>query len=106
MTDATTHNNAKLERMSKPVPVTVKGNVIEQKPALVGPFKRSDIELLLEAVKLTPHLNLVAGAAEALILQAFGLQEKFNPESYEISAFEYLKLSKAIQLQEQAESST
>lgn len=51
MTDATTHIIAKLERMLQPVPVTVNGNVIEQRPALVGPFKRSDIELLIKAAK-------------------------------------------------------
>lgn len=104
MTDATTHIIAKLERMLQPVPVTVNGNVIEQKPALVGPFKRSDIELLLEAVKLTPHLNLVAGAAEALILQADKLPTE--PVSYEVSEFFYLKLSNAFQALEEAESST
>lgn len=54
--------------------------------------------------EIIKHLQLVAGAAEALILQATGIQEQFNPESYEVSAFHYLKLAKALQDLEDVES--
>lgn len=51
MTNETTHVIAKLERMLLPVEVKVNGNVIEQLPALIGPIKRKDLEVLIEAAK-------------------------------------------------------
>lgn len=51
VTNETTHVIAKLERMLAPVEVKVNGNVIEQMPALIGPIKRKDLEILMEAAR-------------------------------------------------------
>lgn len=51
MTNETTHVIAKLERMLLPVEVKVNGNVIEQLPALIGPIKRKDLEVLIDAAR-------------------------------------------------------
>lgn len=52
LSDETTHIIAKLERMLEPIELELaNGNVIEQKPALIGPIKRKDLEVLIEAAK-------------------------------------------------------
>lgn len=52
MSDETTHIITKLERMLEPVELKLEnGSVIEQRPALIGPIKRKDLEVLIEAAK-------------------------------------------------------
>lgn len=48
-------------------------------------------------------LYVLAGEAESLLLDATGLQEQFNPETYEISAYRYDRLRKALDALDAAE---
>lgn len=92
---------SELENCS-PLPWTYDGRTIADANGniLISPAKPpsendANARLIVKAVNLHKALQLLAGAAERVILDATGLQEQFNPETYEISAYAYLKLCEA-----------